>query len=216
MGNIAAAKRKTTRVRTPTVLQMQSTESGAAALAMVLAYYRRFVPLEELRVACGVSRDGTTTGNLVKGAARYGLAAHDSKCEVDDLPALSLPLVVGWGSNRFVVVEGFGKGRVYLNDPACGPTAVSDADFSEKFTGNVVTFVRGPDFKPGGHPQGLDPPAAPAAGGDGDWTALRRAGKSAPHIAGVGRPGLDRALCRSLPGRRAQRLGLSLARGDGY
>ena len=87
MGDLSAAKRKTTRVRTPTVLQMQPIESGAAALAMILAHYRKFVPLEELRVACGVSRDGTTTAHLVKGAARCGLAAQDSKCEVADLLA---------------------------------------------------------------------------------------------------------------------------------
>jgi NHLM bacteriocin system ABC transporter peptidase/ATP-binding protein len=134
---------------------MQSIDSGAAALAMVLAHFRRFVPLEELRVACGVSRDGTSAGNLVKGANRYGLTAHDSKCEFDDLHALRLPLVVGWGSNRFVVFEGFGKGRVYLNDPARGPTIAADSDFSERFTGEVVTFERGADFKPGGHPPGL-------------------------------------------------------------
>ena len=64
-------------------------------------------------------------------------------------------MVVGWGPNRFVVLEGFGKDCVYLNDPARGPTVVSTADFSENFTGDVVTMERGPDFKPGGHPRGL-------------------------------------------------------------
>ncbi len=134
---------------------MQPIESGAAALAMILAHYRKFVPLEELRVACGVSRDGTTTAHLVKGAARCGLAAQDSKCEVADLRTMTLPLVVGWGSNHFVVLEGFGKDCVYLNDPARGPTSVPDAEFSEKFTGDVVILEPGPDFKPGGHPRGL-------------------------------------------------------------
>jgi NHLM bacteriocin system ABC transporter peptidase/ATP-binding protein len=134
---------------------MQPVESGAAALAMVLAHYRRFVPLEELRVACGVSRDGTTTAHLVKGAQRYGLEGRASKCEMADLHRLPLPLVVGWSPNRFVVLEGFRKGRVYLNDPARGPTTLSEADFSEKFTGDVVTLERGSDFKPGGHHRGL-------------------------------------------------------------
>ena len=99
---------------------------------MILSHFGRFVPLEELRTACGVSRDGTTAANLVKGAARYGLTAKDSKCQADDLRELPLPMVVGWGPNRFVVLEGFGKDCVYLNDPARGPTVVSTADFSEK------------------------------------------------------------------------------------
>ncbi len=158
MDDVARAKRKPTRVRTPTVLQMQPIESGAAALGMVLAHYRRFVPLEELRVACGVSRDGTTAAHLVTGAARYGLTARDARCAGDALYTLPLPLVVGWSPNRFVVLEGFGKDCVYLNDPACGPTTASGVDFAARFTGEVVTLERGPDFKPGGHPRGLIQP----------------------------------------------------------
>ena len=138
------------RVKTPTVLQLEAVECGAASLAMVLGYYGRIEPLAKLRQNCGVSRDGSKAANVLRAARKYGMEANGLKASISSLRAQQLPCILFWEFNHFVVLEGFKKDKVYINDPAMGHRVIPLADFERSFTGVALAMKPGEEFKKGG------------------------------------------------------------------
>ncbi|HEY9631707.1 MAG TPA: NHLP family bacteriocin export ABC transporter peptidase/permease/ATPase subunit [Coleofasciculaceae cyanobacterium] len=144
--------------RTPTVIQMENTECGAASLGIILAYYGRIVPLPELRRECGVSRDGSKASNVLKAALYYGLDAKGFKMPtLDALKKAQLPCIVFWNFNHFLVVERFRKQGIDLNDPASGRRQISYPEFEQAYTGIALVMEPGSTFQSGGKQLGILP-----------------------------------------------------------
>ena len=125
--------------KVPQIMQMEAVECGAASLTMVLAYFGKWLPLEEVREACGVSRDGSSAKSILKAARNYGLKASGYRTSVDGLDGMQ-PAIIHWNFEHFVVFRGFKNGKAHLNDPAAGPIQVPMEEFSKSFTGVAMEF----------------------------------------------------------------------------
>ena len=132
--------------KTPTILQMEATECGAASLAMIMAYHGKYIPLEQMRIETAVSRDGINAAEIMRAAKRLGLECHGYRKEPEDLKALDMPCIIHWNFNHFVVLEGFKGKNVFLNDPAIGRRKLTWEEFDQGFTGVVLTFKRTENF----------------------------------------------------------------------
>ena len=138
-------------VKVPVVMQMEALECGAACLTMIMAYYRRWIPLEQVRKDCGVSRDGSNALNVAKAARSYGMEAKGRRCEPDNLKQNGqFPCIIHWNFNHFVVLCGFKGNKAYINDPARGNITVPMEEFDQSFTGICINFAPGPTFEPAG------------------------------------------------------------------
>ena len=137
--------------KVPVVMQLEALECGAAALCMVMAYYDKWVPLEQARIDCGVSRDGSKAKNIYLAAEHYGFSVKAFRMSPESLKEKGqFPCIIHWNMNHFVVLCGFKGKWVYLNDPARGEVRVSWEEFDHSFTGVTIIPVPGENFEPGG------------------------------------------------------------------
>ena len=127
-------------VKTPTVYQMEATECGAASLSMIFQYFGKNIPLEQMRIETGVSRDGCNAANIMRCAKKYGMEVHGYRKEPEALKTIQLPCIIHWNFNHFVVFEGFKGKYAYLNDPGIGRRRITWEELDEGFTGVILTF----------------------------------------------------------------------------
>jgi NHLM bacteriocin system ABC transporter peptidase/ATP-binding protein len=141
--------------KVPVILQMEASECGAASLTMILGYYRRYIPLEKMRIECNVMRDGSSAKYIIKAAVRQGLVAKGFKMSPEQIKKRSdFPMIIHWNFNHFVVLCGFNKkGAAIINDPAAGSVTIDEETFDKSFTGIALTFQPGEDFEPCGSPK---------------------------------------------------------------
>ncbi len=136
--------------KVPVVVQLDAVECGAAALSMILAYYGKWLSLEQLRTDCGISRDGSNGRSIILAARRHDLDAHGYQADIAHLSSLA-PAIIHWNHNHFVVFKGFAGGMAYVNDPAVGSIAVTMKEFEKAYTGVAIHARPTPLFKPQGH-----------------------------------------------------------------
>ena len=142
--------------KVPVIMQMEALECGAASLTMILAYYGKWIPLEQVRADCGVSRDGSNAKNVLKAARSYGLVAKGYRYEPEELKKNGkFPCIIHWNFNHFLVLDGFRGNKAVLNDPAKGCYTVPMETFDKSFTGICMMFEPSDTFEPGGKPKSV-------------------------------------------------------------
>lgn len=140
----------------PIVIQFEALECGAACLTMILAYYGKFLPLEQVRKDCGVSRDGSKASRIIKAAKNYGFEANGYRYTTLDLQeSATFPCIIFWSNNHFVVLDGFKGKYAVINDPARGKTKYTIETFEKFYSGICLTFKPTKDFKPEGKPKSV-------------------------------------------------------------
>ncbi len=179
--------------KVPVVMQMEALECGAASLAMILAYYEKWIPLEQVRVDCGVSRDGSNARNMLRAARSYGLEAKGYRFEPETLKKKGkFPCIIHWNFNHFVVLDGFKGDKAVINDPARGTYKASMENFDKAFTGICLMFSPGEDFEPGGRQKSVLKFAKKRMKGTGTAVAFVTVTSIITSLMGIISPAMDR------------------------
>lgn len=117
----------------------------------MLAYYEKWVSLEQMRADCGVGRDGSKAKNLLRAARSYGLTVNTYRMSPVALrEKAAYPCIIHWNMNHFAVLNGFRGNYAHINDPARGMTKVPQKEFNSAFTGVVLLLHPSENFIPGG------------------------------------------------------------------
>jgi len=189
--------------KVPVVIQLEALECGAASLTMIMAYYGKWIPLEQVRADCGVSRDGSNARNILRAARNYGMVAKGYRYEPEYLRQNGkFPCIIHWEFNHFVVLCGFKGDQAVINDPANGTRKVSMESFSDSFTGICLMIEPGEEFVPSGKPKSVMAFAKKKLSGTGASFVFVAAATAIVSLLGIIMPGFSNVFAdRLLTGR---------------
>ncbi len=128
--------------RVSLVMQTEVAECGLACLSMVASYHGLKIGLPILRQLFSSNLSGMNLQQLIKLADDLGLTSRALKCPAEEIGHISLPCILHWDLNHFVVLTGVTKDSIYINDPAIGQKKIQHSEFSKHYTGIAL------DFKP--------------------------------------------------------------------
>src|ERR1700761_3511729 len=111
-----------TRSRLPRILQTEAAECGLACLAMIASYHRHRIDLNTLRRRHPVSLKGATLRGLIQVAGQMHLGCRPVRFELHNIRQLTLPAIVHWDMNHFVVLKAVNSRGIVVHDPALGVT----------------------------------------------------------------------------------------------
>ena len=142
-------------VHVPLILQMEEMEAGAACLTMILVYYRKQIGLDQVRTACGISRNGIHAADIVRAGEGYGLDCEEKHYSAGQLSRdCSCPAILGWGSDQFVVLEGFHSGKVHVVHPEKGRMRLGMETLEKQYSGTCIECAPGMAFIADGKKKG--------------------------------------------------------------
>ena len=142
-------------VKVPVILQMEEMEGGAACLTMVLSFFRKNIRLDQVRQACGISRNGIQPADIVRAGESFGLICQSTDLSFAQLKTqVRFPAILSWERNQYVVLEGFRRGTARVIHPTKGRLNVSPDELEKKYSGVCITSRPGEHFIADGRKKG--------------------------------------------------------------
>ncbi|MDO2434511.1 cysteine peptidase family C39 domain-containing protein, partial [Enterobacter bugandensis] len=130
----------------PVIRQTESAECGLACLAMMACWHGLQTDLPTLRERFSVSTQGMTLQRLIECAAGISLSSRAVRLEPEDLKSLSLPCILHWNMNHFVVLHKVRGSRLVIHDPDKGKVTLSLQEAGKHFTGIAMELLPASDF----------------------------------------------------------------------
>ncbi|BAZ40315.1 ABC transporter ATP-binding protein [Calothrix sp. NIES-4101] len=134
----------------PIVLQHSEEDCGAACIAMIAKYYDRTFTLNRVREAVGTASRGTSLLGLSRGAEALGFNVRRVKATpqlIERLDQISLPVIIHWKGNHWVVLYGQKCKQYVIADPGIGIRYLSQKELMTGWVNGVMLLLTPDDSR---------------------------------------------------------------------